>query len=388
MKHRKYLLILFGLIVSATILSASLNGKEPAAKDVSINLRWVRSYGSESLPSVKTGILWTLSFLGATLPKGCTDNVIQTIDSTTFKLNLKSAGFTENALSAFEVIIAHLKGTGEYAEKSSIDLGRFVTLTLNSSWHYYKITGAEPTLKKFLDKHSSGEYEQFAVLNSSVAKHKRLVKFSLTEDILNASFIAEGGVFDSTLNKIQPETYEVFDIMPNGQLRFAVYDAAGNIVEGSSQQSGIAGKPAKCLWCHEGHLQIDFKENAGIGNAINYRQFNSKMNAYQQYIDQYRATLNAEINFAAKYDHTYSELISVFFMEPTAERLAADWGIDPAAAEDKLRKLNVHRSDEYSFMNNLYHRKDIDSIEAGNPAKVPSSLRETGGYEPNYFKIK
>lgn len=378
---------MFSLVVSATILSASLRGEEAAAKDVSINLRWVRSYSSESPSTVKTGILWALSFLGATLPKGCADSVIQTIDSASFKLNLKSAGFSENALSAFEVIIAHLKSTDEYAEKSSIDLGRFVMLTLNSSWHYYKITGAEPTLKEFLDKHSS-EFEQFAVLNSSVSKHNRLIKFSLTEDICKASFIAEGGVFDSTLNKIQPETYEVFDIMPNGQLRFAVYDAAGNIVEGSSQQSGIAGKPAKCLWCHEGHLQIDFKENAAVGNAIDYRQFNSKMKTYQQYIDHYRTSLNTEINFAAKYDHTYSELISVFFMEPTAGRLAADWGIEPAAAEDKLRNLDHHRSDEYSFMNNLYHRKDIDSVEAGNSAKVPSSLRETGGYEPNYFNIR
>ena len=121
MKHRKYLLIIFGLIVSVSILSSSKKDKKAAAKDISINLRWVRSYSDEGLPKVKTGILWTLSFLGATLPKGSADSIIQNIDSTSFKLDLKFAGFTENALSAFEVIIAHLKDSDEYLKKKSID---------------------------------------------------------------------------------------------------------------------------------------------------------------------------------------------------------------------------------------------------------------------------
>ena len=388
MIRRKCFLVTVFLVFIVSIFSFVNSPKNIQGKDHTINLRWIKGHDAETWDQFRTGLMWDLSFLGAKLPMSSTASIIQRTDSASVLLNLDAAGFDHDALAAFEVIIDSLQQSEEYLKHSNIDAGRFVMLTLNSSWHYYKITGAEPTLKKFIKKHHFKDDELFPVINSSVAKHNRLIRFTTSEDISRIAFIAEEGIFDTSTNKMNAEAFEVMDIMPNGQLRFAVYNEDGYLIEGTPSKLGIAGKPAKCLWCHETNIQIDFKENPAVGNFIGTAEFNKRINGFQATLDKYRTSLDSEIDFNKKQEHTYGEFLYLCFMEPSIGRLAAELEIDKAELLNKTSGMDFHNSAEFSFFKDLFHRRQVEGLMPWRAAAVPSETRETGDFEPNYFKNK
>ena len=58
--------------------------------------------------------------------------------------------------------------------------------------------------------------------------------------------------------------FDLIDLMPNGQLRYAVYGLDGVLLPYSSSDYGLAGKPAKCMWCHEGIISPLFTNNQEV----------------------------------------------------------------------------------------------------------------------------
>jgi hypothetical protein len=216
-----------------------------------LNFRFTKNYEGDAWENSRTGFLWGLSFLGAELPKGSFDKSVEWINENTFKLNFNNLGFSVKALSALRTIHDSLKKTEEYKKQNSVDLGEYIAITLGSSWHYYRITDVEKHLSDFKKKYNFNSAVTFPVTHSSVAKHHRILKLSFSKDVSKQAYIAEEGAGDIFKKDFQNVAFEAFDIMKNGQLRFAVYDKNGDLIAASPQKFSNAGKPAKCIWCHE-----------------------------------------------------------------------------------------------------------------------------------------
>ncbi len=198
--------------------------KKEAVVDNTINLEFTKIYEIDNWENGRGGLLWALSFLGAELKKDSLNAAITRLDSTRFSLDLSMVGFSAQAVSALKIINDSLKRTDEYKIKNSIDLGAFVSVLLGSSEHYYHITGVERTYAEKLNKHKGEVPIVFPVSKSVVSKNTRVLKVYNKGSYTNWLFIAEEGVGDISKNEFKVSAYEVFDIMPNGQLRFSVYD--------------------------------------------------------------------------------------------------------------------------------------------------------------------
>ena len=176
------------------------------------------------------------------------------------------------------------------------------------------------------------------------------------------------------------------DIMPNGQLRFAVYNGLGNLIPSSPHSLGKAGKPSKCIWCHELMIQPLFKENVAIPSMMSNEEFGRQQLQLQNKLSNYRKTLHTEIDYDKLQDHSYLELLYISFMEPNTERIRNEF---PEMNNEQLaiiRKMNAHTYHEFPYLGTeLYHRYYIDSIMNINALKVPLSVREEIGVEVNYF---
>ncbi len=83
------------------------------------------------------------------------------VNETQYVLDVSRLGFRETALGAWRALFQELKASEEYQVNNSIDIGRFVMLTLNSSYHYYAITGAA---RRIADYESKYHYREVRVL--------------------------------------------------------------------------------------------------------------------------------------------------------------------------------------------------------------------------------
>jgi hypothetical protein len=351
-----------------------------------ITLKWHKAYPDQNFKIVKLGLLWSLSYLGAELPKNVLDSAIRFKDSCTFNLRFDKLGFNAEAIKALTVICDSLKKGDEYKQNKSVDLSRFIVLTLYSPFHYYQITQAIPELRTFIKKYRLQKPEYFGVTNSTVSKSHRLIKFSKDSSSLSSiGFLAEEGDGSLIDNTFKAEVFETFDIMPNGQFRYAIYDKQGKLTDASSNKFSQAGSVGKCMWCHETYLQPLFTKNIPIQNMLSNAEFENKMARIQKQIDAYRKTLNTEIHFENKQDHTTAELLYISFMEPSAMRLIKEFDGDSLAL-DNVAKTNHHIYEEFPFLGKLYSRQEADKYSPIKCLQVPESVREKSIFQPNYFK--
>ncbi|MEO5641800.1 MAG: hypothetical protein ABIQ40_18870 [Bacteroidia bacterium] len=351
-----------------------------------IRLRWVKAYPTETWENVQTGIFWSLSYLGATLDSTYGKEIINREDSTYFILDLVKAGFDQHALDAFTVIIDSLQNSEEYKKYNAIDLSRFLVLTEHSSWHYYEITGVAKTLEEFYKRHNATDDKEFHVYHSGVAKHQRNIRFVIGPTALDMAWIAEEGLGSLDSGTFTRTAYEVFDIMKNGQLRFAVYNEKGELLAGSPATHSAAGKPSKCIWCHELVVQPLFFESTEPVKGISVAAFGLLVDSTQRQLENYRAQLHSVIDFSKKQAHTQGELLYISFMEPSAFRLANEWGTDTMQSKSRMRKSTTHVYEEFPFLGASYYRKETDSLADYSTVPVPVSVREFLPGEPDYFK--
>lgn len=383
MKRRSIFLLFFPTSIALLLLFLNAGKKAP---DYSIRLRWIKAYDDENWTKVKTGLYWSLSFLGAKLDTAQEKKLLHREDSTTFSLHLDHAGFSKPALQAISTLLDSLRASGEYDQKKAIDLGRFIVVLQHISPHYYAITGVAPTLDGFKKRHHYANALSYAVMKSAVAKHHRVLRFCGGRTINDWAFIAEEGTGSPDSGNFVVRAYETFDVMENGQLRFAIYDANGNLTEASPMDLGHAGKPGKCLWCHESSVQPLYFETPDLNGYITANIFTGWMDSAQHVIDRHRKTLHSLIDYSHKQDHTFSELLYISFMEPSARRIAAEWGTTTDSVLKKLNNLPQHPYEEFLFLGNLYDRHAIDSAALYRSALVPRAVREAYGKEPSYLK--
>lgn len=353
--------------------------------ELQINLRWIKNYPAETRSQILTGLSWNLSFLGARLPKGSMETSIRWLNGSVFSLDVSELGFSEKARQALIVLFSELKNGDEYRQTGAMDLGRFIVLTLNSSYHYYAITGAATTLSQYKNQFDF-DITKAAITNSSIAVGHRVVTIAQSEDIAEVAFVAEEGTGSVERGDFVAEEFETLDIMPNGQLRFALYNKQGELKSSATQSLTVAGKPAKCLWCHEINMQA-LNEMSSVPSYISYETFRDIIQQTKTAIERFRNGLSSDIDFSKTQDHVAMELLYIGFMEPSAYRLANEWNEDEKAIRKKLNGFATHIHHEFDFLGpQLYKRVDVDQFSPYQVIRVPDDAREPSLYEPEIIR--
>ncbi|GAB4384372.1 MAG: hypothetical protein Kow0075_16400 [Salibacteraceae bacterium] len=342
---------------------------------------WFKSHPDETRQDVEKGVLWSMSFLGAETPQ---PDVFTWYSDTSFVLDLKRLGFGPNAELALKRILYELKQSEFYALHSGIDLGRFISLCLLSSHHYYAITGVPATLEEFIEDASWSE-PATAVTRSTVSKETRIVKLPEYRISNKSVFVASVEHINEDGTRTPLET-EVFDIMPNGQLRFGVYNSSGQRVPYSDPEHSQAGKPSKCLWCHETVVNRSFIAFEPIPGYLTRQQFNDSVLAHQSRIDRWRMTLHSAIDYDDKQAHTLAELLYLGFMEPDLNRVSLEWAMNALEVQARLKDLSPKDSEEFAFLKNRYHRSEVDARGPYSVVRVSAEAREFSNFEPNLLQ--
>lgn len=359
-------------------------------KPASVNtlvLSWPGSYASEDWPTVEKGLAWSLSFLGADLPRGSINFVFKREGADRILFNPDRAGFHAEALLKIRALMIVLKESDEYRQKQAVDLGRFLMLCVYSSYHYYAITGAEPTLSAFRNQFSSPDDRQYVSTNSGVSSGDRLITFHLDKDIGAMYFMAEEGTGSVSAGTFIPKSYEVITIMSNGQPRFSLYDEQGNLKDAADSSRSIAGKPGKCMWCHESNFLPLFSFNPDVPGYLSSAAFIACVDSARIFLSAYRSTLEGEIKYANLQDHASGEWLYTGFMEPTVYRLSHEWNMPEEEVRNLLKALQTHNNPEFTFANDLFDRIHTDPFAPFASVPVPFSVREKSMYEPDFFHI-
>lgn len=369
-----------GIII---LLLTQFKEQPDQSNSIKLNFKWYKAYDGQTWEHVKTGMIWSFSSLGAMLPKGSLDSALMFSDSTLFEVDLQKLGFQPESEKALQTICNFIKQTPDYRKNQFIDLSRFFMLTLHAPYNYYRIVGVEKTYKSFEKRYHLDDAYVFGLTKSSVSKGHRLIRLSKDTTLFRSAFVAEEGEGSLTNGTFQTVNFEVVDIMRNGQLRFAIYDKNGQLTDASDSTHSFAGKPSKCMWCHELYIQPLYSQNTAVSNMMSNEEFTEHVKDFQEKLDRYRNLLDSEIDFHKKQDHTYSELLYITFMEPPVRRLREEFQSDGVLT--KLKKMTPHIDKEFSFLGELYQRKVIDSLFSYPKLSIPEHAREKSNFEPNYF---
>ena len=349
-----------------------------------IVLIWNKGYEKQTSQDVMRGMIWTFSWLGAELPEGSFANAVRTQDSLRYTVNFDSLGFTDEAQHELKVICDSIRRTEEYKARGGIDIGEFVMLTLGCSNHYYRIVGAPARLSDFRQHYKlDSTVHVFGLTTSGVARGERLVHFSRDTSLLHYGFMAMEGTGSLDSGTFVADHYECFDVMPNGQLRFMIYGSDGHLTSGTPKQYGEAGKPAKCLWCHETSIQPLFIDNRPVAGMMTNEEFITYRDSMQARLQRYRFSLKSDMNYENHQEHTLAELLYITYMEPTAMHIAHEWNITEDSVRWILRREKSYTFEEFDYIGTVYDRRNVWYHDTIRNIEVPQSARETG-YEVNF----
>ncbi|MCD6065519.1 MAG: hypothetical protein K0S33_345 [Bacteroidetes bacterium] len=357
----------------------------PQEEKAVIRLSYTINFNYDAIDNKLEGLKWTLSYLGAALPDSSFEKHCRAEEYRKIFVRFDSLGFSPEAVKVLTQLCDSLKNTAEYKEKNSIDIGEFIALTIGTSRHYYAITGVSPTFNDFTKNYFSGGEQVFPVLSSAVSKHHRRLRLHMDTAALKTAFVAEEGSGDIDKNTFVAELFEVFDVMPNGQLRFAIYDKDGQLTDGSPSYYGDVGKPAKCLWCHEQYIQPLFKHTPDVNGYMTEDAFTELVRKQMEVIAAYRKTLNSSLDYERTMEHMQMELLYISYMEPSRQKLSEEWDMEEEELKTLLAALPVHEKTEFPFLGKLYDRVAVHSFAPYLQNPVPSSIRELGGKDPVYL---
>ena len=324
-----------------------------------------------------TGIKWGLSRLGASLPAS---NLGISIQNNIITIDIIKLGFNNNAQNKILQLIEIIKNSGEYQTTHAIDLGRFIALTLGASEHYYEIIGTPQNLEDILNNYEFLP-EQGYVNNSTISLEHRIINFS--EQIeLNQLFLSKE--IDSITGEIYE--YETIELLPNGQIRFGIYDAFGVRITAANPNHTNAGKPAKCMWCHESSINPLFNPQNDLDGYLTYNELQNTLLNYRSLHFNNRQNLFPNgVDFSQTQEHTLTELLYISFMEPSAERLSYEWNMSLEEVETLTNGISTHVYEEFPFLGNLFYRDDIKELAPFEGLDVSSSVREVSEREVNYL---
>jgi hypothetical protein len=361
----------------------------PRDPDLVIKLRWIKSYPGQSKSEVNTGLFWALSFLGAKVP---IDAAVISWDGTMVTLDLDAAGVPQASQAAWKQLLQVLKSSEESRLMGGIDIGRFVFLSMCGSHQYYALTGVAATYAEFRARHQFAP-KQVAIVESAIARGNRLIEVGKGEGIESVAFVAFEGAGSLRDHTFQKADIETLDVMENGQLRFGLYDLQGRLEGATTPALTAAGKPSKCLWCHEVNVQPPFTNVTDLEGYYSTREFNGLVANAMQIIAGYRKTLVSKVDFSQRLqEHWNAEALYFSFAEPTASRLAEEWNIPIDKVKQVLASHNLkthphsERLDAEVLGGDLYDRRDVDSLAPYAAIRGPSDMQELSSYEPNLLQ--
>jgi hypothetical protein len=373
MKMKKLLLFCFFLSFISCERDSYSDLIETEAR---LNLKWNKAYPDDTIDKSLIGLKWALSYMGAVLPSS---NSGFSNTEATITIDIKRLGFTENAEEKLLQLSEKIRATPEYQTSNSIDLGRYVTLLLGASEHYYEIIGTPKTLTQVLVPYNLLPQKGY-VDNSGVSLEHRIIQFS-EQNGFNQVFLSEE--VDPVSGEIYE--YETIELLPNGQLRFGIFDTEGNRKNNADAAHSNAGKPAKCMWCHESTIQPLFYINNDHAGFLSFTDFKDTLLGYRENHRIKKLALTNGVDFSQTQQHTLTELLYISFMEPSAERLSLEWNLSITQVQQLLSGLPTHVYDEFPFLGTLYHRKDIESLAPFQGLPVSSHVREDSQIEVNHL---
>jgi len=344
--------------------------------DTALYLKWNKAYPDDTMDKSLIGLKWGLSYVGAKLPASL--NGISTSNNV-ISINITKLGFSESAIEKLSKLNLKIKESQEYRTTNAIDLGRYITLLLGASEHYYEIVGVPNRLDAILNQYTLSP-EKGYVNNSNVSFEHRIIQFS-EQNGFNQVFISK----EIDPNSGQIHEYETIELLPNGQLRFGIFDANGNRKNNADASYGKAGKPGKCMWCHESSINQMYTSQNDFTGYLSASAFQNKLINYKESNRNLKLTLVDGVDFSQTQQHTLTELLYISFMEPSAERLSLEWGIPLTQVQSLLSNLPTHIYAEFPFLGNLYNRKDIENLAPFQGLSVSSSVREQSIIEVNHL---
>lgn len=317
-------------------------------KDYSIDLLWVKSYPKDTQNKTQIGLKWILSYLGADLNNKNYEKAISW-NNNILTVDLSNVGFTPKALNSIGKILSELKQRPEYVNHGYLHIGYFVMQIFNNSWHYYAITDMPKSLQEFKSQYRFDTKDDFFLLpgESGVTKGCRVFNIAKGDFLDELAFIAKEGK-GSGPEDFHVEEFEVFDIMPNGQPRFAIYENEGNLKSAANNEISNAGKPAKCMWCHESRVQPLFKAKTdveGYGSLKDFRTLIAKRNTQLKNQTMENKPLFFWEN---EFHHSFAELLYFTYEQPTLKRLRAESKL--LGKELKIDSSKVEPIHEYDFL--------------------------------------
>ncbi|SNS12931.1 hypothetical protein [Dokdonia pacifica] len=376
----KHSIIYYILIICITICSCSNKG---TTQDPNIiYLKWNKSYPKDALERNKSGLKWALSFLGSTIALDTTLTGI-THNNDIIKLDVSNSGFTKKAIPHLQELNRIIQNSEEYQKRGHIDMGRYVALTIGSSNHYYKIVD---TPLHLYDLEASYTFDTLTAFinNSGISHIDREIQYSINNKPNRLAFISAER--DTVTGEIQE--YETVELMPNGHSRFALYDIEGNLKTVGDKIVTRAGKPAKCMWCHESNIQPLFSKQLDVVGYIPSNDFLDSLKRYNNALKKYQREVWRDSVFLNRRLHTEMEIAYIKFMEPSIEQLANEWQLSQEDVLKKVAHLKSHRHHEFDFLGDLYHRIAIDSLAPFKVLEVPESIREASSNENKVDYIK
>lgn len=362
---------LFLLILSCTTSSL----EDMPENENSINLKWNKSYEDDSIEKARLGLSWCYSNIGAKV----LNSIVLPDSNNLLTVDVNNLGFDDNGLEKIEILHNKIKDSEEYQLKNSIDLGRYISLLIGSSEHYYAITNVPENLDQILSNYELKPSKGY-INNSAISLKHRVLEYSKQEG-LNQLFLSTE--IDPQNNEIVE--FETIEIMDNGQLKFGVFNSNGNRINGANTEHTNAGKPAKCMWCHESNLNPLFTIQNDFSGFLPAQQLNDTLIDYRSKLKQQQNQLFEGVNFNNTQEHTNMELAYISFMEPSLIRLSNEWNMSEVEIQNRLSTLNTHTHEEFTFLGNLYDRVDVEDFAPFLSLKPSYSVRESSGIEVNHI---
>jgi hypothetical protein len=342
-----------------------------------INLKWNASYPEEKMENAVIGLFWCLSHLGAKNTNPNSSGIEVTANK--IHINTSYLGFSETGKTSIESLHQSIINSPEYIHNNSIDLGRYITLLVGASNHYYKITEVPETLGQQIAKYTLRSEKGF-VNNSTISKHHRSIQFSSQEG-LNKLFLSTE--LDSiTANILEFETME---LMKNGQFRYAIFDSDSHRISSALTDGGNAGKPAKCMWCHESNINPSFNPQNDYLGYLTFQQLQDTLLYFRSELKSKQGLLINGVNFLEKRQHTQMELQYIMFKQPSPMRLANEWNISISEVEQLLVNEPMVDYHEFSFLPLGYIRNNIEKYAPAKGLLTSEFVREKSPLEVNYI---
>ena len=372
MKSNYYL---FLIICISTLFSCLNEVQEMPNNSSEIQLKWNKSYENDSMEKARIGLYWCYSIIGANV----LNSAVLPSNNSVFRVNINDIALDENALKKVQVLHNKIKASNEYKLKNSIDLGRYISLLIGSSEHYYSITNIPKKLNNILSNYTLNQSKGY-VDNSLVSLKHRVIEYSNQENTKQLFLSTEIDPQDNTIVE-----YETIEIMNNGQLKFGIFDANKNRVNTANNSHTTAGKPAKCMWCHESNINQLFTPQNDFSGFLTYQQLNDTLIKFNNGLKKQQNELVEGVKFSNKQDHVLLELAYITFMEPSALRLSNEWGISEDDIKNILYSLPNHYNQEFPFLGILYDRNAVKKFAPYKGLEVSSSIREVSETEVNYI---